>query len=134
MQQTMGGSWQTSSLATEAQTGPRLSCLRKHCVPGHDVWLDVWKIKLGESIIGQINDGLSGASFLVLCCSDAPSTSPWMDREWRSVLARQLEGAKVRVLPVRLTGKTAAILSDIKYADLARDWQPRMEAIRKALG
>jgi TIR domain len=102
---------------------------------GHDVWIDVWKIKLGESIIGQINNGLSGASFLVLCCSDAPSASPWMDREWMSTLARQLEGANVRVLPVLLSGSAPPpILSDIKYADLARDWQVGVDALCRAIG
>src|SRR5580704_6705666 len=71
---------------------------------GHDVWLDTWKIELGDSIIERINSGLFAASYLVLCCSAAQSTSAWMDREWMSALARQLGGADVRVLPVRLTG------------------------------
>lgn len=101
---------------------------------GHDVWIDVWKINVGDSIIGQINSGLSDASFLVLCCSDTDSTSAWMDREWMSVLARQLEGANVRVLPVRLSGGVPPpILADIKYADLATNWQDGVEAITKAL-
>jgi hypothetical protein len=40
-----------------------------------------------------------------------------------SALARQLEGHNVRILPVRLTGGgPPAILADIKYADLVRDW------------
>ncbi|MGH3931690.1 MAG: toll/interleukin-1 receptor domain-containing protein [Pseudonocardiaceae bacterium] len=42
---------------------------------GHVVWLDTWKINLGDSIIEQINDGLSASSYLVLCYSDAGSTS-----------------------------------------------------------
>jgi hypothetical protein len=102
---------------------------------GHDVWIDTWKIKIGDSIIEQIDRGLSAASFLVLCCSDAPSASPWMDREWMSALARQLEGANVRVLPVRLTGGTLPpILADVKYADLVGQWRDGVDAICKALG
>ena len=45
---------------------------------GHVVWLDTWKINIGDSIVERINDGLSGSSHLVLCYSDAGSTSPWM--------------------------------------------------------
>ena len=71
---------------------------------GHQVWLDSWNIKVGDSIIDKINSGLSDSAFLVLCYSDAGSISPWMSREWMSVLARQLEGVAVRILPIRLTG------------------------------
>jgi hypothetical protein len=102
---------------------------------GHDVWLDTWKIELGDSVIERINGGLWAASHLVLCCSAASSTSAWMDREWMSFLARQLEGAGVRVLPARLTGgELPAILADIKYADLFEHWPEAVDAICKALG
>jgi predicted secreted hydrolase len=102
---------------------------------GHRVWLDAWEIRVGDSVIEQINAGLRDSGFLLLCYSDAPSTSPWMDREWMSALARQLEGANVRVLPVRLTGGTPpTILADIKSADLVADWQHGMDAICRALG
>jgi predicted secreted hydrolase len=102
---------------------------------GHKVWIDTWKIDIGDSIVEQINAGLSDASFLLLCCSSEPSTSRWMDREWMSALARQLEGADVRVLPVVLTGgNLPPILSDVKYADLVTHWQDGIEAICKALG
>jgi hypothetical protein len=110
----------------------RLARALREC--GHDVWLDTWRIELGDSIIGRIDSGLSGASYVVLCCSPAPSTSAWMDREWMSALARQLGGAGVRVLPVRLTGgELPAILADIKYADLSEQWQQGVDEICKAL-
>jgi hypothetical protein len=101
---------------------------------GHDVWLDVWKINVGDSIVERINSGLAGASFVVLCFSDAPSTSPWVDQEWMSALARQLDGAKVKVLPARIAkGTPPAILADIKYADLSANWQDGVTALCKAL-
>jgi hypothetical protein len=57
-----------------------------------------------------------------------------MNREWMSVLARQLEGAGVKVLPVRLTGgEPPAILADVKYADLVRDWQRGLDQLCAAL-
>jgi hypothetical protein len=102
---------------------------------GHQVWVDVWEIGVGDSIIKQIDTGLQGSEFLLLCYSDVLSAGPWMDREWMSALARQLEGANIKVLPVRLTGATApAILADVKYADLVADWQSGLELICEALG
>ena len=101
---------------------------------GHVVWLDAWKINIGDSTIERINDGLSGSSYLVLCYSDAGSTSPWMSREWMSTLARQLSGAQVRLLPVRLSGGSPpVILADLKYADLDADWSTGVDALCDAV-
>lgn len=100
----------------------------------HDVWLDIWAIRLGDSIVERINDGLAGAVYVVVCYSSAPSTSPWMDREWQATLARQLNGAGVKLLPVRLTGGVPpAILEDIKYADLVKDWNQGLSELLDAL-
>ncbi|MGW2938079.1 toll/interleukin-1 receptor domain-containing protein [Streptomyces sp. NPDC001156] len=102
---------------------------------GHDVWLDSWKIDIGDSIVDRINEGLSTASHLILCYSGSDDAAPWMNREWMATLARQLNGASVRLIPVRLTGGyPPAILADIQYADLVEDWQAGVNALNYALG
>jgi len=101
---------------------------------GHDVWLDEWEIDPGDSIVERMNDGLEEAAYLVLCYSDAGVTAPWISREWMSALARQLSGAKIRILPVRLTGnKAPAILADIKAADLTHDWDAGFAELLRAI-
>jgi hypothetical protein len=105
--------------------------LREH---GHEVWLDEWEIGVGDSIVQRIDDGLMTSAYLVLCYSAAGTLAPWMSREWMSTLARQLNGARVQILPVRLTGGAPpAILADIKYADLAADWSAGVAALCAAL-
>jgi len=105
----------------DAQEAERLA--KEIRAAGHKVWLDLWNIKLGDSIVERINEGLAGATYVVVCYSSAGVTSPWMGREWMSALARQLEGHGVKALPVKLTGGgPPAILADIKYADLVKDW------------
>ncbi len=100
---------------------------------GHAVWLDVREIDIGDSIIAKINDGLAGATVLILCLSDV-GLSSWMDAEWMSTFARQLDGKGVRLLPARLTGgQLPAILADLKYADLACDWDAGVTSILKAI-
>src|SRR5437588_6112 len=90
---------------------------------GHSVWIDSTNINLGDSIIQRINEGLEGSAYLVLCYSSLGIDSPWMQREWMSTLAAQLNGHGVRILPVKLTGgDPPAIIADLKYADLVRDW------------
>jgi hypothetical protein len=58
-----------------------------------------------------------------------------MSREWMSALAQQLEGYGLRLLPIRLSGgKPPAIIADIKYADLVKDWDRGMEELLMAMG
>jgi len=101
---------------------------------GHEVWLDEWNIDLGDSIIERMNEGLTGSAYVVLCYSSSGVMSPWMSREWMSALARQLDGYGVKILPVRLTGgDPPAILADIKYADLVKDWPKGVAQLLRAI-
>ncbi|UCG88410.1 MAG: toll/interleukin-1 receptor domain-containing protein [Gemmatimonadota bacterium] len=101
---------------------------------GHQVWLDVWNIDLGDSIVERINEGLEGATYVVVCYSSSGITSPWMSREWMSTLARQLSGHGVKILPVLLTGgDPPAILADLKYADLVSDWSQGVSELLRAM-
>ena len=83
---------QALRLATDLQNG------------GFSVWLDQWRINLGDSIIGKMNEGLAETGFLLLCLSSSQVTAPWMSREWYSALSRQLNGEDIRLIPVRLSG------------------------------
>lgn len=90
---------------------------------GHMVWLDVWEVGIGDSIIERMNEGLATAGYLILCYSSSDVLAPWISREWMSALARQLSGHNVKILPARLTGgDPPAVLADIRYADLIADW------------
>ena len=105
----------------DAVTAERLAADLR--LAGHSVWFDEWEIVPGDSIVDRMNQGLTSASYLVLCCSTAGVTSPWIAREWLSALARQLDGHGIKILPARLPGGALPpILADIKYADLATDW------------
>jgi hypothetical protein len=101
---------------------------------GHDVWLDQWEIGVGDSIIRKMNEGLSGAAYLVLCYSSQDVLAPWISAEWMSTLARQLNGEGVKILPVRLSGgKPPAILADVRYADLVMDWDGGVAELLRAI-
>lgn len=100
---------------------------------GHTVWFDEWKIDIGDSIVQRVQEGLSDSAYLVLCCSSFGS-SDWVDREWMSALARQLSGQSIKLLPALLNGgKAPAILADIKFADLASDWDQGVSALIRAI-
>lgn len=101
---------------------------------GHNVWFDSWEINLGDSIIGKMSEGLSTCTYLILCYSKVGIDCPWMSREWMSVLARQLNGINIKIIPVVLSGGIPpTILQDLKYADLTKSWKNGISQILKAL-
>lgn len=86
---------------------------------GHEVWLDVWSIKLGDSIVSKINEGLSEHNVILLFCSAHSSLAPWISREWMSALARKLGGETLQIIPVLLPeGRLPVILADISYVSV----------------
>ncbi len=100
---------------------------------GHQVWFEDWEISPCDSIVQKVNQGLTGASYVVLCLSSA-GDSAWVGREWMSTLARQLAGKPVKILPALLTGGTLpAILADIAYADLMTDWNRGVAALLRVI-
>lgn len=101
---------------------------------GFDVWLDLDEIKPGDSIIARMNEGLERASHLLLLYSDDATEGAWMDREWLSFLARQLNGADVKVIPVRIGRSLGpALLADVKYVDLVTNWSAGVRALEDVL-
>lgn len=75
-----------------------------------DVWIDDWKLKVGDSIVDKINKGLEESSFFIIVFSDNSLHSDWVKRELSSTLMRQLSRDKnIKILP---------ILLDIKPEDL----------------
>jgi TIR domain len=100
---------------------------------GHAVWLDDESIIPGDSIVKEVESGLMGAGYVILCLS-SEGLSDWVDREWMSTLARRLDGVNVKLLPVLLSGgKIPAILADIKYVDLVRDWGKGIDMLCTAI-
>lgn len=100
---------------------------------GHNVWFDEWNISIGDSIVNRIDEGLGSTTYLVLCYSSS-GMSDWVNREWHSALARQLNGHGVKILPVLLTGGAPPpILADIKYANLLDSWDRGIAELLRAI-
>ncbi|WP_225412744.1 toll/interleukin-1 receptor domain-containing protein [Stigmatella hybrida] len=101
---------------------------------GHTVWLDDWEIGIGDSILGKMGEGLRDAEYLVLCYSAHGVNSPWTAEEWESFRTRQLNGKKVKLLPVNLSGgPPPIILEHLKYADLVHNWADGLTQLLKAI-
>ena len=97
---------------------------------GHHVWLDEREIRVGESIVDAINDGIQNATHFAVVLSKNSVNKPWVRRELSSALMRQLAEQSISVLPVRIDDSPVPVLlSDIKYADCRTDVESGFEAI-----
>jgi hypothetical protein len=82
------------------------------------VWYDRREIKVGDSIVSRISDGLGSASHLVVVLSRSSVAKPWVLKEMSAALMRQLQNKEVAVLPLLVEQcSIPPILSDIKFAD-----------------
>ena len=69
---------------------------------GVTVWLDEAEIKVGDSLLGKIQDGILGSDYLGVVLSPNSIGSGWVQRELEIALSQEIEGKTVKVLPLLL--------------------------------
>lgn len=105
--------------------------LRQRGVP---VWFDEWEIRVGDSIVTKISEGIKSAGWLAVILSEASVNSEWVKRELNAGLMTELEARRVCVLPIRLDGCTVPILlRDKRYADFRADYDSGIRDLLAAL-
>lgn len=67
---------------------------------GVTVWIDEAEIKVGDSLLERISEGLLGADHLAVILSPTSVTSPWVKRELEIATTREIEGRRIKVLPI----------------------------------
>jgi hypothetical protein len=101
---------------------------------GVAVWLDEYEIRVGESIVQRINQGIEEASHMVVVLSSHSATRPWVTKELSAALMRQLVQRSIQVLPLRLDDcPLPALLADIKYADCREDTEAGFQQLLDAV-
>lgn len=93
--------------------------LRKN---GHYVWVDEAEIKVGDSLIGKIEEGIENTEYLGVVISSNSNKSEWVIREVRTALNQEIYNKKVKVLPILIENvEMPPFLLDKKYADFTSD-------------
>lgn len=88
------------------------------------VWWDEWEIKVGESLLQKLQEGISTASNLVVVLSPNSVESPWVTEELNAALTRQLRERRVIVLPVLVEDcQIPPFLQDKRYADFRESYE-----------
>lgn len=85
---------------------------------GAKVWIDEAEIKVGDSLIEKISEGLSETEYLIVLLSKESCKSEWVKREVNIAITKEIHGKKVVVLPCLIEEcEIPLFLIDKKYAD-----------------
>lgn len=71
---------------------------------GHGVkcWLDEAEIKIGDSLIQKIRDGIDNADFFAVILSPNSINAPWVVNELDVAMNHQINGKPIKILPIML--------------------------------
>lgn len=97
-------------------------------------WIDESEIKLGDSLIEKIRDGLDHMDFLIALVSDNSVQSEWVKKELDIAMNSEIEGKRVITIPI-LAGKCElpGFLKGKLYADMStpRKYNENISALIK---
>lgn len=94
------------------------------------VWIDKWEIKVGDSIISKINEGIKDSDYLAIILSPNSVSSSWVQQELNPALMKELESRSVVVLPLLYQDcEIPLIIKDKKYADFRQDYQKGLDSL-----
>ena len=87
---------------------------------GIKVWIDESEIRLGDSLIEKIKDGLDHMDFLIALISENSVQSEWVKKELDIAMNKEIDGKKVITIPI-LVGKCELpeFLKGKLYADMS---------------
>src|ERR1041385_2854955 len=86
---------------------------------GINVWLDEAEIKLGESLIEKIREAIDSVEYVVVLLSKHSVGSDWVKKEVDIAMNQEIEGKRVKVIPILLDQvDLPGFLKGKLYADL----------------
>ena len=91
---------------------------------GAKVWIDEAEIRIGDSLIDKISEGLKETEFVIVLLSKVSSNSEWVKKEVNIALNKEIHGKKVTVLPCLIEDcEIPLFLIDKKYADFRDEYR-----------
>ena len=100
----------------------------------HNVWMDRWELKVGDSLIEKVENALTVSSAVILIVSKNSVDSRWCRRELNAALVREIEEKRSLILPCRIDEcEMPLFLKDKLYADFRADPDKALRDIDTAL-
>ncbi|MHA2265688.1 MAG: toll/interleukin-1 receptor domain-containing protein [Candidatus Thorarchaeota archaeon] len=96
--------------------------LRKN---GVNVWVDDAEIKLGDSLLEKISEGIQSVDYVAVFLSESSVNSEWVRKELEMAMNREIKGKMVVVLPVLVESCEIPLFLEGKlFADLRDQRRP----------
>jgi hypothetical protein len=87
---------------------------------GFPVWLDSWKLELGDSLLDKIYDGIDASSMVILVVSQYAVESGWVNRELNAALSKEGQVKRKFLIPVKIDDCEPPLkIADRLYADFS---------------
>lgn len=108
-------------------------------VNGISVWYDEWTIKIGDSLVARIDEGIKSTDYALVVFSEAFFNKQWPQRELDAALFREAESKRVFVLPIVLDVdhntimKFSPPLAGKMYLDFSQPYKKSFEKLLKSL-
>lgn len=100
---------------------------------GIDVWYDQWEIKVGDSIVQKIDDGIKSSDFLIVVLSKNSVKSKWVKEELASASILTISKGAF-VLPILIEEcDLPAFLAHRRYANFLDDPQQAFRDLLSAI-
>ncbi len=103
---------------------------------GYYVWTDYAEIKIGDSLIEKIREGIDKVDYVGVVISRNSINSEWVKKEVDIAMTQEIEGRRVKVLPILLDDvKLPGFLESKKYADFKSEslYKKSLNEIEKRL-
>jgi len=100
-------------------------------------WLDEAEIKVGESLIEKIREGIDSAAYVAVILSPDSVNSPWVQREVDVAMNQEIQGRRVKVLPLMYRKcDLPGFLLGKKYADFTDEarYEAALEELVRSIG
>lgn len=104
---------------------------------GHAVWLDEAEIKIGDSLIDKISEGLKEVDYVAAVLSHHSVQSPWVAKELEVASNREISERRVVVLPLLIDDvEMPGFLVGKLYGDFRNDeaYDDTFDQVLRALG
>lgn len=89
---------------------------------GIKIWLDEAEIRVGDSLINKISEGIGIVDFLAVILSPNSIHSTWVQREVSIAMTQEINEKIIKVLPILYKKcELPLFLIDKKYADFTND-------------
>lgn len=99
------------------------------------VWYDKLDLRIGESVPGAINAGLSASKYFAIVLSKASVASEWVGEELNAALMTQVAKGGTFILPLLLEDcAIPPLLAHRKYADFRTDYSKALTELLSLWG